>query len=99
MSAGDIDTSGHVDNMCCFARPGVVCLAWTDDENDPQYERSSTALTVLSRTTDAQGRTLEIIKLHVPEPLYMTEEEVDGLTTVSRRVSNRLLHHKEWCAV
>ena len=27
---------GHVDNFCCFVRPGVVLLAWTDDKDDPQ---------------------------------------------------------------
>ena len=32
----DEDTNGHVDNIACFARPGVVLLSWTDDENDPQ---------------------------------------------------------------
>lgn len=28
--------TGHVDNFACFARPGVVLLAWTDDTTDPQ---------------------------------------------------------------
>ena len=32
----DTDTSGHIDNFACFARPGVVLLAWTDDKEDPQ---------------------------------------------------------------
>jgi agmatine deiminase len=35
------ETSGHIDNMCCFARPGEVILTWTDDTKDPQYARSS----------------------------------------------------------
>ncbi|KAL3645572.1 hypothetical protein CASFOL_010752 [Castilleja foliolosa] len=76
---GDDDTNGHIDNMCCFARPGVVLLSWTDDESDPQYERSLEALSVLTTATDAKGRKLEIIKLHVPGPLYMTDEETAGL--------------------
>ncbi|GFP99363.1 agmatine deiminase [Phtheirospermum japonicum] len=76
---GDDDTNGHIDNMCCFARPGVVLLSWTDDESDPQYERSVEALSVLTTATDAKGRKLEIIKLHVPGPLYMTDEEAAGL--------------------
>ena len=29
-------TPRHVDNFCCFAEPGKVMLAWTDDEMDPQ---------------------------------------------------------------
>lgn len=76
---GDDDTNGHIDNMCCFSKPGVVLLSWTDDETDPQYERSVEALTILSDATDARGRKLQIIKLHVPGPLYMTEEEAAGL--------------------
>jgi hypothetical protein len=28
--------AGHVDNMCCFIRPGVVALAWCDNPDDPQ---------------------------------------------------------------
>ncbi|XP_024044464.1 agmatine deiminase isoform X1 [Citrus clementina] len=76
---GDDDTNGHIDNMCCFSKPGVVLLSWTDDKTDPQYERSVEALTILSDATDARGRKLQIIKLHVPGPLYMTEEEAAGL--------------------
>lgn len=76
---GDNDTNGHIDNMCCFVRPGVVLLSWTDDESDPQYERSVEALSVLTKATDAKGRKLEIIKLHVPGPLYMTDEEASTL--------------------
>ncbi|KAF9667685.1 hypothetical protein SADUNF_Sadunf15G0049400 [Salix dunnii] len=76
---GDDDTNGHIDNMCCFARPGVVLLSWTDDEKDPQFIRSVEALSILSNTSDANGRKLEIIKLHVPGPLYMTDEEAAGV--------------------
>ena len=77
--AGDDDTNGHIDNMCCFAKPGVVLLSWTDDETDPQYERSVEALSVFSNSIDARGRKIEVIKLHVPGPLYMTEEEASGI--------------------
>ncbi|CAM8981805.1 unnamed protein product [Rhodiola kirilowii] len=79
---GDDDTNGHIDNMCCFAKPGVVLLSWTDDETDPHYERAVEAFSVLSNTTDAKGRKFEIVKLHVPGPLYMTEEESAGITQV-----------------
>ncbi|KAK4750779.1 hypothetical protein SAY87_004261 [Trapa incisa] len=90
---GDEDTNGHIDNMCCFVKPGVVLLAWTDDESDPQYERSIEAFHVLSNTTDANGRKIEIIKLHVPDPLYMTDEEAAGLVegdSVPRIAGTRL---------
>ncbi|CAL5360899.1 unnamed protein product [Camellia sinensis] len=75
----DDDTNGHIDNLCCFVKPGAALLSWTNDESDPQYERSVEAFSVLSHVTDAKGRKLEIIKLHVPGPLYMTDEEAAGL--------------------
>ncbi|XP_078439593.1 porphyromonas-type peptidyl-arginine deiminase family protein [Wolffia australiana] len=87
---GDDDTNGHVDNMCCFARPGVVLLAWTDDTSDPQYQRSMGDLSVLSTTSDAKGRKLEIIKLHIPGPLNMTQEEAQGISNPSGSAMPRL---------
>ena len=36
MAGDDAITNGHVDNLACFVRPGVVALSWTDDINDPQ---------------------------------------------------------------
>jgi agmatine deiminase len=81
---GDDDTNGHVDNLCCFIKPGVVLLSWTDDENDPQYQRSVDALSTLSKSVDAKGRQIEVVKIHVPGPLYMTKEESEGVVkTVS----------------
>ena len=76
------ETDGHVDNLCCFTRPGVVALSWTDDRNDPQYERSAEAYEGLRSANDANGRMLEIHKIHQPEPMTMTKEEAVGLEVV-----------------
>ena len=77
------ETSGHVDNLCCFIRPGVVVLTWTDDESDPQYEISVDAYERLSAATDANGRKFKIHKVHQPGPLYITEEESEGIDQVA----------------
>lgn len=76
------ETNGHVDNMCNFVKPGVVVLAWTDDESDPQYERSKEAYDYLESETDAKGRKLEIHKLYTPKPILITEEESRGVDAV-----------------
>ena len=73
------ETSGHVDNLACFAGPGRVCLTWTDDKRDPQYAISLDAWERLNDTRDAQGRRLEVFKVPMPGPLYMTAEEARGL--------------------
>lgn len=73
------ETNGHVDNFCCFCAPGEVILAWTDDVNDPQYERSRQAYDILKSETDAKGRNFKIHKLPIPkEPVCITETDIDG---------------------
>ena len=88
------ETDGHVDNLCCFARPGVVALTWTEDRSDPQYERSAEAYDVLTSAKDAQSRALEVHKIHQPDPMTMTNEEADGLdvldTAFKRPAGKRL---------
>lgn len=88
------ETSGHVDNLCCFIRPGVVALAWTDDQSDPQYEISLDAYERLKAATDANGRKLEIHRIHQPDPIYITEEESQGVDvvdgTLPRKPGDRL---------
>ena len=76
------ETDGHVDNLCCFTRPGVVALTWTDDRADPQYERSAEAYDRLMSARDAAGRALEVHKIHQPDPMTMTKAEADGLDVV-----------------
>ena len=76
------ETNGHVDNICCFLRPGLVALTWTDDHNDPQYPISQDAYERLSSYTDAAGRKLEVVKLHQPDPILITAEESQGVDAV-----------------
>ena len=77
------ETSGHVDNLCCFIRPGVVALTWTDDPADPQYAISCQAYEQLMSTTDARDRRLEVRKLHQPGPLFITAGESAGVDAVA----------------
>ena len=73
------ETDEHVDNMCAFIKPGVVVLAWTDDETDPQYEYSKQAYDILSKEKDAKGRTFDIIKIPIPKnPVCISQYECDG---------------------
>ena len=88
------ETSGHVDNLACFAGPGKVCLGWTDDERDPQYPISLDAWKRLHAARDAQGRRLEVFKVPMPAPLHMTEAEARGFvpseSVKRRRAGDRL---------
>ncbi len=76
------ETTGHVDNILCYLRPGVVALTWTDDKSDPQYERSAEAYDYLMLQPDAKGRMLEVHKIHQPNPILITAEEAKGVDAV-----------------
>ncbi len=76
------ETDGHVDNLCCFARPGVAALTWTDDLADPQHERSAEAYDCLMSARDARGAALQVHKIHQPDPMTMTDEEAEGIDVV-----------------
>ncbi len=78
------ETNGHVDNICCFVRPQVVVLAWTEDTEDPQYERSRSCYDILREAVDAKGRRLEIHKLNLPRPITVSKEESEGLVRTER---------------
>ena len=73
------ETSGHIDNMACFAEPGVVLLHWSDDKRDAQHAASRDALGRLEAASDARGRRIRVIKLPMPGPLRYTATEAAGV--------------------
>ncbi|MDE6776917.1 MAG: agmatine deiminase family protein, partial [Oscillospiraceae bacterium] len=67
------ETNEHVDNICAFLNPDEVVLAWTDNQNDPQYQLSKACLEVLEQEN------LKIHKLPIPEnPVCITEHDLQG---------------------
>src|SRR5262245_11426704 len=88
------ETDGHIDNLACFARPGVILLTWVEDPDDPQHAVSRDALERLEAATDARGRSFEVIKVPAPGPLTATEEEAASVEPVKgtqpRRPGDRL---------
>lgn len=67
--SGD-DTDGHVDNIACFARPGVVIAQICSDPADPNYEISRENLEILKKAVDAKGRHFKIITIEQPPATY-----------------------------
>ena len=60
------NTCGHVDNLACFAAPGVVLALSEDDPSDSQYDALRENLERLHGERDAKGRRLNVIE--VPQP-------------------------------
>jgi agmatine deiminase len=60
------ETDGHVDNLACFVRPGVVLALTSDDPDDGNYAALSDNLDRLRAARDAKGRELEVIEVAQP---------------------------------
>ncbi len=85
LSAGSFgdETDGHVDNIACFIRPGVVALTWTDERSHPQRAISVDARARLEAMIDAKGRSLQVELLPMPSPAPMTQAEAAGIVASS----------------
>ncbi len=88
------ETGGHIDNLACFIRPGVVLLTWTDDADEPLYTVCRDAQARLDAARDAQGRAITIEKIPMPTPMFFTAEEEAGIDAgtsgMVRRAGERL---------
>jgi agmatine deiminase len=75
------ETNGHVDDVACFVRPGVVLAGVTDDKDDWRYDLLQENLERLRQATDARGRALEVHTLPMPAIMEITAEEAWGIDT------------------
>jgi len=64
------DTDGHIDNVACFVRPGVIIVQDCSDPDDPNYDIAKVNIEKLKNSKDAKGRSLEIITIEQPRPVY-----------------------------
>jgi agmatine deiminase len=60
------ETRGHVDEIACFVKPGMVMLQVTSDPEDPNYLSQQDNLARLRSARDAEGRQLEVVE--IPQP-------------------------------
>jgi agmatine deiminase len=69
----DDDTDGHVDNLACFARPGVVVALSSSDPDDDNYAALQDNLQRLRGARDARGRELEIHLIEQPPARFLED--------------------------
>ena len=61
-------TDGHVDGVAGFAGPHLVIAACTKDSSDPNFNTLRENIERLESSTDAKGRSIEIVRLVQPRP-------------------------------
>ena len=73
--AGD-DTGGHVDDVARFTGEATVVLAHEPDPAEDNHHVSQANLARLRQATDARGRSLRVVPLPMPRPLYFDGERL-----------------------
>lgn len=82
--------NGHIDEMCRFVDPNTILLAEVSEAdlrrgngNDRiERDRLEEARRVLEQATDADGKPFNIVRIPVPEPLYV-EVDLDEPSSMS----------------
>ena len=67
--AGD-DTDGHIDQIARFVGPSTVVVSTCDDPSDDNYGPTQQNLIELQNLRLHDGRSLEIVPLPLPRPLF-----------------------------
>ncbi len=83
------ETNGHVDDVACFVRPGVVLAGVTEDRDDWRYDLLQDNLRRLRAATDAKGRAFEVITVPMPEIMVVTDDEAWGVDAAEGSIPRR----------
>ncbi len=73
------ETNGHIDNVLAFISSKDVCLAWTEDKENPNYNRVREIERTIKDSTNIMGNKYTIHYIPLPPLQYMTRLESAGL--------------------
>jgi agmatine deiminase len=71
--AGD-DTDGHIDDIARFVAPNKIVCALEENPNDANYDCTNENYENLRQMRDQNNEQFEIIKLPMPEAVYLDEQ-------------------------
>ncbi|MGH6932758.1 MAG: agmatine deiminase family protein [Dongiaceae bacterium] len=81
-------SGGHVDNLACFLRPGVVLALTSSEATDGNYAALKDNVERLRAVKDAAGRSLEIIEIEQPRARYTQDGRRLCLSYISMYLAN-----------
>jgi agmatine deiminase len=83
------ETNGHVDDVACFVRPGVVLAGITDDASDWRFDLLRDNHERLQKAKDARGRKLDVRTIPMPDAITLTAEEAWGVDPAEGSIPRR----------
>ncbi|MFY9782852.1 MAG: agmatine deiminase family protein [Acidimicrobiales bacterium] len=73
----EFGTRGHVDIVATFVSPGLVAVHRQLDPTHPDYEVTEELIALLRSSTDAVGRSLEVVEIPAPTIVEVDDEWTD----------------------
>jgi len=70
------DTDGHIDDLTRFVDPTTVVTVVARDPTDPDHEVLQANYRRLQEMTDQAGRTLRIVPLPMPDPIFYSGQQL-----------------------
>lgn len=83
------ETNGHIDNIISVISKDTICLAWTDDKNNPNYKRVRDAYKTIENEVNLLGDKYNIHLVHLPTIQYMEQFESNGLIVDSQSLDRK----------
>lgn len=94
--------NGHIDEMCRFVSEDTILIAHITDEEAAESElarlnkeRLDEAYKAVAKATDANGKPFRIVKMPMPEPIFIEtspgEEAYEGLRFFSDALGGKML--------
>ncbi len=87
----DDETDGHIDNLACFVKPGLVLLNGSQDPQNPHHAIMKDAQQRLGKTTDAKGRPLDVVVLEEPMARHTSTGERMTLSYINFYICNNAI--------
>jgi agmatine deiminase len=84
-------TDGHIDTLARFVAPGVVLCMEAHDPNDPNQAVLDHIAEGLKSFTDAQGRSLKVVRVPSPGLILDEEGKVMPASYVNFYIGNRVV--------
>lgn len=84
------DTHGHIDDISRFVAPRLVVAAYEPDTDDSNHEPLRENLLQLRRSTDQNGKPLQVVTLPMPAPIYFAGQRLPA-SYANFYIANRLV--------
>lgn len=70
------ETDGHVDNIACFGKPGLILIQTCDNPEDPNFDITQENLEIIRQATDHTGKPFNVVEIPQPPIRYYNEQRL-----------------------